>query len=286
MEWLSVKQYAKRKNVSEKTVRRMIDRGALTAEKVGRQWRIRLVQRDDSTAVDYRGHQEAVIYLLISASMDLKPLRNSFPTVFGFSYHLDDPSNGLHWVPTRGEQRVEWKLSTECDPGWQFMLKHLQSGLPNTLKALNDVKTSYGRYWKEISDRESVYRKRAKEFPDAEALAVSLDDSRFFRSILSEVDKGSSVPSEEDYEVTTLSDSVLVKYAGAGILSAASEVDALSWMHRHLDWRKKFVNVYKPELVDLHTGVRMAADIFIKAAEDIELRSRVPGECQICQAEQ
>ncbi len=285
MEWLKVTQYAERYSQSPGHVRRLIRQGKLKAFKPAGSgtWRIALQENDRPTLGDDRAHQDVVADLLESALFEVRLVLERFPTVYKFSYRPDDPSNSLHEVTERHTRRVEFGFGVERESGWPSGREHLASGLPNTDKAWREIKTSVGEYWQKISERESDYIREAQTCLDEEGRTVSpLDVSRFYRSILSEVDKPPSTPSEEDYEIRPLQGRLLVTCEGSGIVSAETKPEALTWQARHLGWRRNFVNVHKPVLVLLREGAIAAAGSFIETVEDVLVRGRVPGMCQRC----
>ena len=286
MELISVKEYANRKGVSCRTVYRMRDRGELDAEKVGRQWRIRLPRTDRSTAVDVRGHHEALLDLFESASMELRSLVDAYPHVMNFLYHPDDPSNALYWVTREGMRRVELALMAERQHAWQYLREHLHTGLPGILAAFGEVKSSFGRYWQEISEWETEHRQKAQLVIDEEGRGVGLDDSQFFRTILAEVDRGEGVPKREDYQLVTETRQVLVRCAGTGIVSARDLDHADKWLTHHLGWRRQFVGVRKPGLMLVRAEVKTAARSFVRASEEVQIGGRVPGRCRRCPSDQ
>ncbi len=285
MEWLKVAQYAERYGQSPGHVRRLIRQGKLEAFKPAGSgtWRIALQEKDRPSLGDDRAHQDVIADLLGSALFEVRLVLEQFPTVYSFSYRPDDPSNSLHEVAEGHTRRVEFGFGVERESGWPYATEHLASGLPNTDKAWREIKTSVGEYWQKISERESDYIREAQRFLDEDGSAVSpLDVSRFYRSILSEVDKPPSTPADEDYEINPLQERLLVTCEGSGIVSTETRPEALTWQARHLGWRRNFVNVHKPGLVLLREGAIAAAAGFIETVEDVLVRGRVPGRCQRC----
>lgn len=288
MEWLTVAQYSKRYGQSPRHVRRLIGEGKLEAFKPtgSGTWRIALQEKDRPTLGDDRAHQDIIADLLESASLEVSPILGGFPRVWRFSYRPDDPSNGLGWVSDGYGQHVEMNFNVESLPGWPSAIEHLAQGLPNAHAAWREIKRSIGEYWQRVAERESHYTHEATALLEPESAAVSLDASRFYRSILAEVDEPSLRPTANDYEVIRRRpDQVLVTMNGAGILSAADEVDGLTWRDRHLEWRRNFVYVHKPDLIDLREGVIAATLNFVEAIEDVLIRGRVPGRCERCPEE-
>lgn len=288
MEWLTVGQYAKRYGQSPGHVRRLIRQGKLDAFKPAGSgtWRVALQEKDSLTLGDDRAHQDVIADLLESALLEVRLVLERFPAVYDFSYRPDDPSNSLHRVTEAHTRRVELGFRVERESGWLYAKQHLASGLPNADKAWREIKTSVGEYWEKISERESDYIREAQRCLDEEGRAGSpLDVSRFYRSILSEVDKPHSIPAEEDYEIRPLQGRSLVTCEGSGIVSTETTPEALTWQARHLGWRRNFVNVHKPGLVLLREGAIAAADSFIETVEDVLVRGRVPGGCQRCPAD-
>ncbi len=285
MEWLKVAQYAKRYGQSPRHVRRLIGEGKLEAFKPtgSGTWRIALQEKDRPTLGDDRAHQDVIADLLESASLEVRAILIGFPKVWRFSYRPDDPSNGLGWISDSYGHHVEMNFNVESLPGWPSAIEHLAEGLPNAHTAWREIKRSIGEYWQRVAERESHYTDEAAALLEPESAAVSLDTSRFYRSILAEVDEPCLRPTANDYEVVKRRpDRVLVTMEGAGILSAADEVDALRWRDRHLEWRRNFVYVYKPRLIDLREGVIAATRNFVEAVEDVLIRGRVPGRCERC----
>ncbi len=263
MEWLTVAQYAERYSQSPRHVRRLISQGKLDAFKPtgSGTWRIALQEKGRPTLGDDRVHQDFIADLLESASLEVRPILGGFPRVWRFSYRPADPSNGLGCVSDGYGYHVEMIFNVESLPGWPSAIEHLAEGLPNAHTAWREIKRSIGEYWQRVAEREDHYTDEAAALLEPESAAVSLDTSRFYRSILAEVDEPCLRPTPDDYKVVRRRpDRVLVTMEGAGILSAAREVDALTWRDRHLEWRRNFV----------------------KTIEDVLITGRVPGRCERC----
>ncbi|MDP6494190.1 MAG: hypothetical protein QGI09_01950, partial [Dehalococcoidia bacterium] len=92
------------------------------------------------------------------------------------------------------------------------MLEHLSSGLPTAAKALREFKASFGRYWLEIAARETKYREEVECLRTESRSSANLNDSHFFRSILSEVDKKSQEQGHDDYLMANSPEGALVAF--------------------------------------------------------------------------
>ena len=284
MIWLTVTEYSKRFRISKRHVRRMIHDGKLQGYRPegGKKWVIAVPAVDEvSSAGREQAHNEVIKELLEWASFDLQPLLDSFPKVYEYSYRPDDPSNSLRWVSERNGPRVEMWFNAEGRPGWQSAVEHLLSGLPATYRAWREVKAAAGEYWRQIADIESDYVRRIELF-GADESRVSLDTAHFVRSILADVDRVSSAPTIEDYEITLDRKPVLVRYAGQGIASGEDESTVRMVLRRHLDWRTEFATIHKRGLVRLREGLLAAGRTFVKTADDVLVRGQVPGRCDQC----
>ena len=286
-EWMTVKAYAKRHDQSEGHVRRLIREEKIKADKFGgRKWKILVRQQEAQTLFNKQKHLEYVGDLLSEASMNVKPLRDNFHTVFGLSYRPEDPSNPLRYMEVRGVRQLQWELPVERQDNWDIVLEHLKSGLPDTFKALHDFKGMLGVYWMEICRLEERYRERVQQLLDRDSETAKPNDSYFYRSILSEVDKEGEPPHKDEYSLDATSSLVIVTYDGNGLLSSQSGQVANEWTDKHMEFRREFINVHRPGLVEMREGIKAAADVIIKVIEEMNLRGRIPGECAICNATQ
>lgn len=177
-------------------------------------------------------HRELLNGLLISTSMELKPLTLRFPSVWDYSFRPDDPSNNLRWVYVGTGKEAEMVLPVEQHRGWSLLLRHLETGHPQALQALSIVKQLFGRYWQTLSEIEANYRLQvSKLLLLPEYSEDQIDDGKFYRSILSEVDCETSDISEDNYEVRDHIDGVSV----VGLVKTLNRESALAWMRRHLE---------------------------------------------------
>ena len=276
--WLSPKEFALRKKVSEKTVYRRINAGEIEAKKEGRLWRILETESDHPNQRDDQAHQSVLLDILGSASMEVGPYINSFPAVYGWSYSIDDPSNAFIRSTVSGRPHVELRLVVEGEHAWRYAYAHLETGFPHTLAALKTVKQSFGLYWQILCDLEDQLRAEVGELVAKEGHSVQIDDSNFFRWILSEVDKPQSTPSLDDYEVRTHRTRVSV----VKVVSAPNEDLARKWMKRHLEWRKAFVMNDRESLHLLRSEVQLSAKQFTDAIGDLQVAGRLPCLCAKC----
>lgn len=281
MEWISVQQYAIRKNVSVRTVYRLIDKNEIQHERVGKQWRIAVSDRDSLDVSDQQVHQEYVLGIFIGIRMELTPFSTSFPEVRHLSYRTGSASR-LKCVPTGSTNKIEWQLGEEQKYGWQFTFQHLQSGLPNALKALREFKESYASYCQLLGEQHDRYLDDAQESLNTTRGGVRLNLSTFFRSILREADKESSTPNDKEYPITPVPGEVEVSFEGEVLFWAADEREGQEWVSRHQGWRREFRNRYKDRLDQLRRDMRAGADILVKTINEVEVGGRVPGTCDKC----
>jgi hypothetical protein len=177
---------------------------------------------------------------------------------------------------------VVWELDREQEYGWQFLLEHLWTGLPNTFKAVAEVKEAYARYcqrWKELEDR---YRAQAQELEEKEPGQVSLNGSHFYRSVVNEVDHEAGTPEEEEYVSGTGPGGSSVSFAGVRLLQAEDAETARRWLGRHIEWRREVRKAYKEELDQLRGEVRAGVEIVMKTVQEIQIGARVAGSCKKC----
>ena len=283
MEWVNVQVYAKREGVSESTVYRLIKAKEVRAQRVGRQWRVALVEDALLTEASEHFHQGVVLDLILDAAFDLNRFQASLPTIWHLSYRPEDPSNSLEVSVSDGVKRVRWSMDCERETNWRFAIQHLETGLPNAWKALNEVSDSFGRYCHRLTEAEVSHRKLAQtHLRDDASEDLTIDNGRFFRFILGEVDEAGAEPSRQDYSLTTTGARVSARFRGAVILSAPTQEIAQRWTQWHLAWRRKFVKTIKPELSQLRASIKAGADVFAATASEVEIRGRVPGRCDRC----
>jgi hypothetical protein len=111
--------------------------------------------------------------------MELEALSATFPREWNAYYCPDYTSPRLKWVGDGDAGRMVWELDIEQKHGWPLLLEHLRTGLPNTLKAVEEVKGSYVKYcqlWRALEER---YRAQAQELQDQEPEEVNLNGSHF-----------------------------------------------------------------------------------------------------------
>jgi excisionase family DNA binding protein len=279
MEWITVPQYAKRKNVCNRTVYRMIGRGEVRAEKVGRQWRIGLAEPDHLDQSGY-GHQDYIIGQLIGARMELTTLSNPFPTVW--DGYRPDASNHLKWRGEDGKRGIEWRLRVEEDPGWKFAGQHLSTGLPNAFKSLQEAKELYGRYCLELITMEDRLREEVGKIIKDDPETVNVNESHFFRSILSVLDQQSPTLGEEAYPRASVEGGVEVSYSDAWLFTAFEQDKAREWISRHVNWRRQIDKVHKGRIDRLRRDLVAQIDMFAKTIHEVDARGRVPGTCDYC----
>jgi hypothetical protein len=218
----------------------------------------------------------------IRLEIELRVLGASFPKEWQPDYIPEYTSPRLRWVGEGNARRVVWELGIEQEYGWQFLLEHLQTGLPSTFKAVAEVKEAYARYcqrWKELEDR---YRVQAQELEEKEPGQVSLKGSYFYRSIVNEADHEGGTPEEEEYVSTPGTGGICVSFAGVQLLETEDEEIAKKWVGRHIEWRKEVLKVYKGELDHLRRDVRAGIEVVVKMGQEFEIGARVAGTCKKC----
>ena len=141
---------------------------------------------------------EDVKDLLLGLKMELEPLLSNFPTVWK-GFHPDH-SNRLQWVGEDDSRTIVWNLEVEQDYRWSPVAEDLQILLPGIARDLQEIKDSIASYCQILVEEENRYL----ELAEGEMLRigeVNLNRSHYFRSIIAEIDRQDSMPSEQDYRL-------------------------------------------------------------------------------------
>ena len=277
MAWLTVKEYAAQFNVSEKTVYRRIGDRTLTAQKLGRLWRIEVRAVDTFADFDDGTHQSFLKDLLDDAALELGRLRNRFPTVWRLSFRPEDPANSLE---RNRDGEIEWSLSVEREWGWKYVAQHLRTGMVHTIEALTHAKESFCRYCHRLVVIEDHYRLQVENLCPQKS-GILVNESQFYRSIIECVDPDTRTPDRADYSKAHREDRVDVILSGALLFDAKDAESAEFWTGKHLLWRQQCLGVYKSSLTRFRGDFDAAAGTFISAVEELKAGRRVPGTCEM-----
>ena len=280
--WLSVQQMASRLSVSESTIYRQIKARALQTTRIGRKWRVLPLLPDRQTESHRARHEAAILELLEQAAFEVTAFRAPLHSVWKLAYRPGDAGPNFLWSDAGAAPRVVFTMDVERQAGWAEAAEHLQTGLPATWKAFAGVKESYAAYCQILTALEDQYRSRAQKESALQQDQVSVDNARFVRTILHEADKEGSIPAVADYQEAQTPRGTLIRFDGAGIVSAPGPHIAQAWMRRHLKWRQEFARVSKPGLIALQFAVRAQASAFIEAINTMQLRGALPGHCALC----
>ena len=234
-----------------------------------------------ATACDESVHQEFLRGRLEAVMMELRHLRNNFPTVFHISYRPEDPANRLRWTEENGTVGIDWSLAVESEPGWSLVHQHLITGLPMVAEALDHVKGGYAQYCKGILTLEDGYRAAVGGLELRDLLQVELNESHFYRSILSEVDKAGIAPGPEEYKYGALSGwGMSVAFDGMELITRAADREvAEEWVARHLRWREEMREMHVSELRARREELVSAITVVISCVEELEQGGKVHGRC-------
>lgn len=226
-------------------------------------------------------HREHVVGLLTAASTELKRFLGLFPTAFQ-GFRPDHSDRRLNRVTVGAVSRVEWSLASEQLYGWYLVAKHLENGLPVAHSALSGVKEHYSKYCQQLIEIEDRLREEAQADKTSEGDEVTFNESHFFRSILGEVDKEDTEPSEGDYAVVPGPSQTSVAYDGTELLVASDRGVAVKWVVKHIGWRINFIHEYKRGLIQLRGAAVEQATAFVRCIEDMEMAGQVLGSCEQC----
>lgn len=210
---------------------------------------------------------EDVKGLLLDLKLELAPLLSSFPTVWkGFR---PDPSNRLRWVGEGASKKIVWNLCVEQDYRWSPIADGLQILLPGVARDLQGIKDSFASYCQILVEEENRYL----EWAEGEMLRlgeVNLNRSHYFRSILAEIDRQDSMPSEQDYRLDfSPKGDVQVAFDGVLLLESKSRDVAIKWIACHIQWRSEFWDQHHQNLARLRAEVRNGVEQLTRTIEDL-----------------
>jgi len=214
---------------------------------------------------------EDVKDLLLDLKLELAPFLSSFPTVWkGFR---PDPSNRLRCVGEGDSRRIVWNLGVEQDYRWSPIAEGLQILLPGFAGDLQGIKDSFASYCQILIEEENRYLNLAEE----EMLrigAVNLNRSHYYRSIIAEIDREHSAPSEQDYRLDfSPKGEVQVAFDGVLLLESKTEDEATKWIACHILWRSKFWDQHHQNLAQLRGEVRNGVERLTRTIEELFTRS-------------
>ncbi len=223
---------------------------------------------------------EDVKDLLLGIKLELAPFLASYPTVWK-GFHPDH-SNRLKWVGEGDSRKIEWTLGVEQDYRWSPIAEGLQIFLPGVAKDLQGIKDSFAGYCQILVEEENRYRERA----EGEMLRlgdVNLNRSHFYRSIIAEIDREDSMPSEQDYRLDfSPKGEVQVAFDGVLLLESKTEDEATKWIACHILWRSKFWDQHHQNLAQLRGEVRNGVERLTRTIEELLTRGLHVGRQEWC----
>ena len=99
---------------------------------------------------------------------------------------------------------------------------------------------------------------------------VNLNRSHYYRSILAEIDREHSAPSEQDYRLDlSPKGEVQVAFDGVLLLESNTKDEAIKWIACHILWRSEFWDQHHQNLARLRAEVRNGVERLTLTLEDL-----------------
>ena len=107
---------------------------------------------------------------------------------------------------------------------------------------------------------------------------VKLNRSHYYRSIIAEIDREDSMPSEQDYRLDlSPKGEVQVAFGGVLLLESKAKDEAIKWIACHIQWRREFWAQHHQLLAQLRGEVRNGVERLTRTIEELLTRSLYVG---------
>lgn len=149
--------------------------------------------------------------------------------------------------------------------------------MPGVSSELQGIKDSFANYCQTLVEGEDRYLERA----EGERLRIgeaSLNRSHYYRSIIAEIDREHSVPSEQDYRLDfNPKGEVQIAFDGVLLLESKTKDEAIKWIACHIHWRREFWGQHHQDLARLRGEIRNGVERLTSTIEELLTRSLYVG---------